>query len=1503
MACKSEEMTLTLKNNVNKSNPPILEDNSLYESWRKDISLWRAITSEDKKKQGVLIYFALKGKARDACRDLSEAVLTSDTGYEKVLEKLDSLFLMDKNRRAFLAYQEFRKFTRPDNMTISDFLLVFDSKYFKFTEHGMTLPDAVLAFELLDSAKISEADFRLAMTSIDDVTFENMRLTLKKIFTNELPLCSGLTISDTRTVKLENTLGEGTDDPVLYGSDGGRQPFRPDKSRFGRQRPGYSNRSGRRFSRGGGPPRMRGSQGRRLNPPGPDGEPSVCLICNSKFHWARNCPDSYESRDNQIDDKDIDSIHLVYYASNNVNKNTNNNFSVETANCAVLDTGCASKNVCGEKWLEGYLEYIGRELGSLKKEPGKNKFRFGGGDVFCSNEFVHVPCVFGGKNIYFKCNVVKCNIPLLISKAAMKKMEMIIDTKNDTVRFFDAVFPLKVTTSGHYYLPLMRPVDNMSVDDVLYSSDNYTVNRMAIKLHKQFAHPSSEKLIKLVKKSTYCSEDLLEEIKKVTDDCEICTRYRKAPPRPAVSLPLAYHFNDTVAMDLKYWDRGWYFLVLVDLATRFCSACVIRDKKPDTIIKAIFKYWITIFGTPKRFLSDNGCEFNNETMRNMGENFNISVLCTAAESPWSNGVCERLNGVLACNVRKILTDCGCSLDVALSWAVSARNSMDNNCGFSPSQLVFGQNPTLPGLNDKLPALEARPMIGIVSENLHALYCAREEFIRNDSDQRIKRALLRQVRPSNFDTIVNGAQVFYKRINDEAWHGPGVVIGRDGKQILVRHGGTWVRAHICRVVVGHEDAPKEDKVDDTSCGADVGDNRNFSGVQRAAVLAEGFGNTDNDEMQDTPSSPPSDVREVVLPSTPSSDDAEIALDSSSSSSSSSTSTTSRDGGLGCVSPPSSGAAVVASDSVTPLRGGVSPHIASCISLLNHASSGDVRVKDSGYVSQSLKNKRIQYENSHTGEIVTGRVLSRAGKASGKYSNAWNVKNDNDGESACVDLDRDVNNWKEIDDSDEVLILFDSNEVFQAKSKEIENWKNNDVYVEVSDVGQKALSVRWVITEKIKDGNPIVKARLVARGFEENTENLAKYSPTCNKESFRLVLAIIAAKNWYCHTIDIKAAFLQGYKIERDVFVRPPKEFYNGSLWKLNKTVYGLNDAARAWYLRVKGELLKLGLNVCKLDQAVFYWYDSGCLSGVICLHVDDFCWAGNSAFQEKVIEKIYHLFLVGSASSESNFKYVGLQVTQSDKSIKVDQVKYVSSIEKVKIKDEKEKERILTDDEKRNFRVLVGQLNWVATQTRPDILFDVSVLSSKCNNARVADCVSINKVLKNVSSTDVEVIFRKNLNIEKLSLLGYSDASFANLGDSGSQSGFLIFVTDGTIQCPILWQSRRIKRVVRSTLAAETMALIECVEACIYLAHIINEILWNNNRQIGIHCLVDNKSLTDSIMSQKLTDDRHLRINMAALNDLITRENVKVRWIPSPNQLANPLTKAGASGREMIRSIM
>ena len=55
-----------------------------------------------------------------------------------------------------------------------------------------------------------------------------------------------------------------------------------------------------------------------------------------------------------------------------------------------------------------------------------------------------------------------------------------------------------------------------------------------------------------------------------------------------MSMLLSFKFNDVIAMDLKFWKNNLYFLVVVDLATRFCSAAVLNDKKPKTIPKVLF---------------------------------------------------------------------------------------------------------------------------------------------------------------------------------------------------------------------------------------------------------------------------------------------------------------------------------------------------------------------------------------------------------------------------------------------------------------------------------------------------------------------------------------------------------------------------------------------------------------------------------------------------------------------------------------------------------------------------------------------------------------------------------------------------------------------------------------------------------------------------------------------------------------------------------------------------
>ena len=134
--------------------------------------------------------------------------------------------------------------------------------------------------------------------------------------------------------------------------------------------------------------------------------------------------------------------------------------------------------------------------------------------------------------------------------------------------------------------------------------------------------------------------------------------------------------------------------------------------------------------------------------------------------------------------------------------------------------------------------------------------------------------------------------------------------------------------------------------------------------------------------------------------------------------------------------------------------------------------------------------------------------------------------------------------------------------KAKALKLDNWNRNDVFEEVPDYGQKALTTRWVCTSKTVGSKNVLKARLVARAFEEqNLTEIERDSPTCSRESLRLGLAIVAIKSWKIRSVDIKTAFLQGERLDRHVYLKLPVEANSkGKLQKLNKCVYGLCDAS-------------------------------------------------------------------------------------------------------------------------------------------------------------------------------------------------------------------------------------------------------------------------------------------------------------------------------------------------------
>ena len=174
--------------------------------------------------------------------------------------------------------------------------------------------------------------------------------------------------------------------------------------------------------------------------------------------------------------------------------------------------------------------------------------------------------------------------------------------------------------------------------------------------------------------------------------------------------------------------NGNKVLHLIDHATRFSVGVKIHCKENSDIINAIFKHWRTYFGTPGSILTNNGKEFNNQLFQDIAQNLNI-IVCTTAENRWTNGLNEWHDGILGEMVKKTLENTHCSFETALVWAISAKNTLHSVHGFSPNQLIFGSNPNLPFLNDKLPAIEGVSTREVVASNLNAMYAARKQFIK------------------------------------------------------------------------------------------------------------------------------------------------------------------------------------------------------------------------------------------------------------------------------------------------------------------------------------------------------------------------------------------------------------------------------------------------------------------------------------------------------------------------------------------------------------------------------------------------------------------------------------------------------------------------------------------------------------------------------------------------------------------------------------------------------
>ena len=158
-------------------------------------------------------------------------------------------------------------------------------------------------------------------------------------------------------------------------------------------------------------------------------------------------------------------------------------------------------------------------------------------------------------------------------------------------------------------------------------------------------------------------------------------------------------------------------------------------------------------------------------------------------------------------------------------------------------------------------------------------------------------------------------------------------------------------------------------------------------------------------------------------------------------------------------------------------------------------------------------KVKYLLAGNETWIESEIVSRGGKLTGKQHLWFNVRDKGEEQLKSLNFASDQIEWEHVTESihgdslssnvEEVNISIpnqyqENHSIRTAEDKELENWRNFGVYEEVTYCGQRTVSTRWVITEKVADSQIILKPRLVARGFEEDYEIQAD-SPTARKET--------------------------------------------------------------------------------------------------------------------------------------------------------------------------------------------------------------------------------------------------------------------------------------------------------------------------------------------------------------------------------------------------------------------
>ena len=491
-----------------------------------------------------------------------------------------------------------------------------------------------------------------------------------------------------------------------------------------------------------------------------------------------------------------------------------------------------------------------------------------------------------------------------------------------------------------------------------------------------------------------------------------------------------------------------------------------------------------------------------------------------------------------------------------------------------------------------------------------------------------------------------------------------------------------------------------------------------------------------------------------------------------------------------------------------------------------------------------------------------------------------------------------------------------EWLQAEHSEICSLKKLKAYEEVAlPQGKVALPSRMIYKIKRGPNGEITryKVRLVAGGHRQvfGRDYDETFSPVAKMKSIKLFLAIASERRLVIKQIDFDTAFLNA-PLEEEVYIKPPKGYEHSNpnvVWKLKRSLYGLKQAGRNWYIQLDKSMKDLGFTPLVMDPCIYTKTSKTHNLMIISLYVDDELIACHKKDVEEWLQikeslsKLYDLKDLDQAQWILNMKVtvdpkgtIALNQKQYTKDLlakfgmaeaKPDKLPYGSEPVQMTLPEGKEGEPLSTTEHER-YRSIIGGLLYLANLTRIDICYIVNRLDQFCHTPMVHHMTAAKRVMRYLAGTlDYGLVFEPNVIQGKdiNQLIVYSDADWAadNTSRKSISGGILLY--NGNL---IHWFSKKQELTAQSTMEAEYIAMHACTKDIIWFQQWLLPLSGNKPHTT---LLCDN---TSAIISSKTDKNhqrtRHIDVRYHLVRDHVMNNNMKVEYIPTESQLADCLTK-------------